>query len=188
MNELALHQAIQHDLRQEIMAHGSVQGHLFAEGIDDLPLLNAICLETIRLHPTVPMTLRKAIRETVIGMHKVPAGTYVAIVAEAINKSPEFWGGESLSFNPGRWVTDAMGGKSIDPLGGSLSPYCVQTFLHGPRGCIGKPLAIAEIKRVIAALVSRFTFMAIEEDMPSPTGFITVKPRPGYKVCIRPLT
>lgn len=188
IDELAIHQDIQRNLRQEIAAKMTV-GDLNSENkIDDLLLLNAVCNEAFRLRPTIPLTLRKSIRDTSIGGEKIPAGTYVAIVAEAINKSPEFWGETALDFNPSRWITETTDGPIKNLLGGSPSPYCMETFLHGPRGCLGKSLAVAEIKRVIATIILQFSFEAIESKIPDASGFITVKPKPGFKIRIRPLS
>ena len=47
-------------------------------------------------------------------------------------------------------------------------------FSLGPRNCVGQALAMAELKRVTAALASRFVFEAVEP--PTPDFFLTLKP------------
>lgn len=161
---------------------------LYEDLIDTLPLLNAVCYETIRLHPAIPMTLRKSICNSSIDGESIPPGTYVAIVPEAINKATRFWGPDAKLFKPHRWIKQGATGPEVDPLGGAPSAYCLETFLHGPRGCIGKQLAIHEIKRVVAALVSCFKIESVTGKCPEAAGFLTVKPKYDFRVLVSPVS
>ena len=58
-------------------------------------------------------------------------------------------------WRPERWLDGE--GKLRAPEG--LLPV---PFSLGPRNCVGQALAMAELKRVTAALVSRFVFEAVE--------------------------
>lgn len=106
-----------------------------ADMIDKLPWLNAVCLETVRLYPTVPVTARDVIKDTPLMGRMVPKGTAVILSPWAINRSEHFWGKDAGEFRPERWINDD---GSTNKNGGSSSNYAQLTFLHGPRSCIGQ--------------------------------------------------
>lgn len=106
-----------------------------AAQIDALPLLNAVCNETTRLYPTVPVTIREVVKETVLGGITMPVGTNVLLSPWAINRAKHFWGEDADEFKPERWM-NADG--TVNNTGGSTSNYSLMTFLHGPRSCIGQ--------------------------------------------------
>ena len=78
---LAINPAIQTKLRTEIHANIPDPKALSAPDFDlaslleSMPYLNAVCNETLRLFPTIPMTSRVANRDTSICGHFVPKGT-----------------------------------------------------------------------------------------------------------------
>jgi cytochrome P450 len=131
---------IQEQLRAEIRAHlpsprGPAGERLTAAMIDPLALLNGVTNETLRLYPTIPVTTRKAVRDTRVGPHEVPAGTTVFISPWAINRSTSIWGEDAEEFIPQRWI-DKNGRPS--KTAGLKNNYSIMTFLHGPRACIGQ--------------------------------------------------
>jgi cytochrome P450 len=143
--------------------------------IDDLPLLNAIYNETLRLYPTVPVTVRESIRPTFLGARPIPAGTRVILAPWAINRSEALWGPRAAEFTPERWLAPGCANT-----GGARSNYSVITFLHGPRSCIGQGFAKAEFKCLLAAVVGRFSWrMARPEEPVYPAGVVTTKPHGG---------
>jgi cytochrome P450 len=184
--ELARNPSVQKDLRAEVLSfirHSSMD----STDLDNLPLLDAVCHEMFRLHPGVPMTVRKSIHNTYIQNQYIPAGTYIPIVPEAINKCTEFWGENAEEFYPERWLKRSEDGIRFDPLGGTPSKLCFQTFLHGPRGCIGRPIAVAEIKRVIAALLTHFEILPGSDSIPEGSGIIASHPKGGALIQLRKL-
>ena len=152
---------------------------------EDLPLLNAVCNESLRLYPAVPIIVRKAIRDTHINGQSVPGGTYVAISPLAINRSPYLWGPESELFIPERWID--TNSCRIDPTGGSKFAYSNLTFLQGPRGCTGKLFAKEEIRRTVAILVQNFELTLGQDIEPEIEGFSTAWPKGGISIGIIPL-
>jgi hypothetical protein len=80
---LATHPDIQTRLREEIRQNlPSNPGPEvdLAAVLESLPLLNAVCNETLRLYPTVPITIRDVVRDTSIIGQFVPKGTQVLLV------------------------------------------------------------------------------------------------------------
>jgi cytochrome P450 len=69
-------------------------------------------------------------------------GTAIIVSLRAINRSEAFWGTSAKEFKPERWLTEDSleGAKDIQ------GHRHLLTFFDGPRTCIGKGFALAEIK------------------------------------------
>lgn len=187
---LATHPDVQTRLRAEVRAAlptaEAASSETLATTLEALPLLNAVCNETIRLYPTVPLTIRDAVRDTTILGHYVPRGTAVHIVPWATNRNPLLWGPDAGEFRPERWI-DAATGKPNNT-GGSASNYNILTFLHGPRSCIGKDFAKAELRCLVAAFVGAFEMEVAESSKNTiPHGVITTKPKDGMNLILKPV-
>ncbi|KAJ5683057.1 hypothetical protein N7462_006222 [Penicillium macrosclerotiorum] len=156
---LCIEPHIQEKLRQEIRETiPSPDASVPWQDLEDMPYLNGVCQEVLRLYPTVPMTGREAIRETIIAGTKIPKGTTIALCPQAINRHPEFWGETADQFLPERWIdTDEKTGKqTVNKHGGASTNFAQITFLHGPRACIGKDFAKAEFRCAVAGLFGQF--------------------------------
>jgi len=153
---LADHQEIQERLRDEIRER---MPFLFnpdwvfdarAKMIDPdlLPYLSNVCRESLRFIPPIPMTVREALHDDVIEGYKIPSGTVLYMLANAINYMKWFWGDDCEEFDPDRW----------DHLPETVVPSAFMTFLQGPRGCIGRKFAEIEMKILLCVILSRWHF------------------------------
>jgi cytochrome P450 len=59
---------------------------------DQLPYLDNVCRESLRYIPPIPMTVRQSLADDMLGEYKVPAGTVIYVLANAINRLPMYWG------------------------------------------------------------------------------------------------
>ncbi|KAL1963332.1 hypothetical protein VTN77DRAFT_8453 [Rasamsonia byssochlamydoides] len=179
---LCLHPDIQTRLRQEIREKiPSANHNITWNDLESMPLLNGICQEVLRLYPTVPATIREAVRDSQIAGKKVPRGTRIILCPYAINRSPDFWGETSDQFLPERWIdTDEKGRQTVNHHGGAPTNFAQITFLHGQRACIGKDFARAELRCAVAGVVGRFAMELQDPDQEIHiSGAVTTKPREG---------
>jgi cytochrome P450 len=163
-----------------------------ASTLEGLPLLNGVINETLRLYPTVPVTMRQAIRDTRLGDHQaIPEGTTLILSMWLMNRSPDVWGEGAAEFRPERWIddVDAHGtARRPNQTGGASNNYQFLTFLHGPRSCIGQAFAKAEMRCLLAALIGTFSWdLGMEEEKIIPRGVITIKPAQGLYLKMKPL-
>ncbi|PNS15932.1 Cytochrome P450 52A13 [Sphaceloma murrayae] len=182
---LATYPDIQRRVRNEVRSVVSDDLSFdLASTLERLPLLNGIASETLRLYPTVPVTVRRSNRPTTLLSRSIPPGTDVVLCPWATNRLPSLWGPDADQFNPERWINAAD--NTPNNSGGVDSNYAFLTFLHGPRSCIGQNFAKAELRCLIAAFVGRFEWeldMRVEDVVPA--GVITIKPREGLRVKVR---
>ena len=185
---LSKHPDVQTRLREEIRANLpsiSVDNpdSISATTIDSLPYLNAVCNEVFRFHPSAPITIRIANRDTSLAGHPIPKGTAVHIVPAMTNHDKSLWGLDADQFNPDRWL-----GPGRANTGGANSNYAFLTFLHGPRSCIGQGFAKGELACLLAAFVGRFQF---ELEDPNAKLLLregaTVSPKDGVRARLTPL-
>jgi len=151
--------------------------------LKDCQMLDCVIMESLRLLPPVPMTIRKAAKSDWIDGIYVPKGTLFYIPIRVSNTWKEFWGEDAEEFKPERWLHLP---KAYHP---SLS---LQTFIAGPHACIGRTMAIIEMKAIIAVLISYFSVeLAYPNQVAHPTAAVTMKPDDDLPLklkSIRPFT
>ncbi|APA05448.1 hypothetical protein sscle_01g002180 [Sclerotinia sclerotiorum 1980 UF-70] len=188
---LAIHPDWQIKLRQEIHAaipspsntNPTEPNHTI---IDSLPILNAVIQETLRLYPTVPLSVRTSTRPTSITLPDsstlhIPIGTRMLISPLAINRSPELWGPKADEWSPERWLEDGCANT-----GGADSNFANMTFFHGERSCIGKGFAISEFRCLLAGVVGGLEWeMWDKGEVVRVGGVVTTKPVGGMNVRMR---
>lgn len=162
------------------------QADHLARQLESLPVLNGVLHETLRLYPTVPVTTRVAICDTKVGSQAIPRGTEILISPWLVNRSSALWDTSEKvagAFDPGRWVDE--GGRPNNH-GGAGTNYAIQTFLHGPRSCLGQGFAYAELRCLLAAMALRFDWtLDMEEHDVVPAGAITIRPLNGLYLRVK---
>ncbi|KAL3471262.1 cytochrome P450 [Aspergillus californicus] len=136
-------------LREEIEAlSGNDRSSIDHRKIQAAPLLNGCINETLRLHPAVPSGLyRKAPAEGVyIGGEYIPGDTVMLVNFYAMGRDESNFT-HANEFIPERFFSRPELIKEKD----AFAP-----FSTGPFGCIGKNLALMEIRLLTAILVTRF--------------------------------
>jgi len=181
---LCINKDIQTKLRQEIRSKlpsiSDQSATVTAEQIDKVAYLHAVCHETLRFIPSVPLTMRIASVDATILGHPIPKNTTLILAPWAVNRDPKLWGADAGEFKPERWLNED---GTFNGSGGADSNYSFLTFLHGPRSCIGQKFALTEFACLLAAWIGRFEIEFDDPNFdPDIAGGVTAKPRGGLKV------
>uniref|UniRef100_A0A0E0EW46 Cytochrome P450 n=1 Tax=Oryza meridionalis TaxID=40149 RepID=A0A0E0EW46_9ORYZ len=115
--------------------------------IGQLPYLQAVIKETLRLHPPVPLLPHRAKMAMQIRGYTIPKGTKILINVWAMGRDKNIWT-EPEKFMPERFLD-----RTIDFRGGDLE---LIPFGAGRRICPGMPLAIRMVHVVLASLLIHF--------------------------------
>ncbi|OAL56028.1 cytochrome P450 [Pyrenochaeta sp. DS3sAY3a] len=109
------------------------------------PYLNGVINETLRLHPPVPSGVQRITPKEglQIGGTYIPPETLIRIPLHAMGKN-EVCYERPLEFVPERWTTE----PSLVKAKNSFAPFSLGTY-----ACVGKQLALMEIRSVLTALV-----------------------------------
>ena len=147
---------------------------------DQLPYLDNVCRESLRYIPPIPMTVRQSLSDDMLGDYRVPAGTVIYVLANAINRLPMYWGPTADVFDPDRW----------DNLPETYTTNAFMTFLQGPRGCVGRKFAETEMKVILCCLLSLYTFER-DESVQDPESLkmwrLVLRPRDGVSLKVQSL-
>jgi cytochrome P450 len=169
---LAQHPQVYADVVDELtsLLHGAVPT---VEQINQLPLLDHVIKESLRLLPPAAIMSRVSTAPFEIGPYHAPKGAIVTISQYVTHRMPELYA-EPQRFNPSRWET-------IDP-----SPYEYLPFGAGPRMCIGATFATMEIKIVLAMLLQRYRLALLSKTQVDHQVKITLSPKGGMPMVINP--
>ncbi|KAJ5257101.1 hypothetical protein N7478_013205 [Penicillium angulare] len=159
---LAKHPELQKTLRVDIPENVppiESDAEITSDDIKRVPLLHAVCNETLRIFGPVRLTMREAACDTYLQDSAVPCGIKFMISSCATNIDETLWGPDASEFNPYRWLSENEEGNWVFlHEGGATSKYAMLTFSQGHRGCIGQGFAKAEFACLISGWLGRFSF------------------------------
>ncbi|KAJ0110319.1 hypothetical protein Patl1_01389 [Pistacia atlantica] len=119
--------------------------------IVNLPYLQAIVKETLRLHPTGPMIVRESTENCTINGYDIPARTRLFVNTWAIGRDPNHWE-NPLEFRPERFVVED-GKSQLDVRG---QHFHLLPFGSGRRSCPGTSLALNMVQATLSAMIQCF--------------------------------
>lgn len=125
-----------------------------------LPYLEAVVREAMRLHPAVGMPLERWVPAGGLtlpgGGGYVPKGAVVGMNAYVVGRNKGVWGQDADEFRPERWLRAE--GESEEGFKARLQRMNAAdlTFGGGSRVCSGRNLALVEVYKVVATLVNRY--------------------------------
>ncbi|KAL3752346.1 hypothetical protein ACJRO7_013060 [Eucalyptus globulus] len=138
---------------------GSSAGDVLAsyEQMQHMHYLHAAVHESMRLFPPVQFDSKFASADDMLpDGTAVGGGTRVTYHPYAMGRMERIWGPDCLEFRPERWLQDGVFRPE--------SLYKFPVFQAGPRACLGKEMAVVEMKSVALALVRRFDVRVVGTD------------------------
>ncbi|KAF1929082.1 cytochrome P450 [Didymella exigua CBS 183.55] len=148
--ELCKHAGVQAKLRKAVDAAANGKNHLDVEDVQNIPYLDGVINEVLRLHPAVPSGVQ---RETPSEGMTLPDGTYIPgnilvwMPIHCLQRDPRYWA-KPLTFMPERW-TDEQPEAIIDK-------RAFMPFSTGVYSCVGQKLAMMQLRSVTANLIRTF--------------------------------
>ncbi|RPD69487.1 cytochrome P450 [Lentinus tigrinus ALCF2SS1-7] len=160
---LAIHPDAQEKLRKEVL-EASKNGDLGYDGLESLRYLDAVCRETMRIHPPVANIFRETKQDAVLPLSQpiggvdgttireipVPKGTSIAVGIFSSNRNKALWGEDAAEWKPERWLSALP-----NSIAGAKIPGVYSNF--------GFKFSQLEMKVVLCLLISKFTFELSEK-------------------------
>ncbi|KAI0524854.1 hypothetical protein KFK09_004244 [Dendrobium nobile] len=147
-----------------------------ADQLPKLTLLQMIINESLRLYPPATLLPRMAFEDMKLGELHIPKGLSIWIPVLAIHHDEEIWGRDAHSFNPDRFAARSF----------AMTRHFLP-FASGPRNCVGQAYAMMEAKVILAMLLTSFSFTISENYRHAPVNVLTLKPKHGVLVYLKPL-
>lgn len=145
---------------------------------DQLPYLNAVLKEALRMYPSIPMSLPRYVpaggRE--IDGTFLPEGTIVSCQPYTMNRFDQNVFPQPDTFNPERWLD-----KEAEV---EMNRHFF-SFASGGRGCTGRHLAMAEMRLLLRDVYS--TYQTLMDEGPAPDmsmGHQIISSRPKDQKCV----
>ncbi|KAJ1985665.1 Lanosterol 14-alpha-demethylase [Dimargaris cristalligena] len=169
-------------LREEqIQVLGSLDAPLTFDAIKQMPVLDNLVTEVLRLRPPIIEIIRKVVKPVEFpgSGYVIPVGDFIMASPAITQTDPKIYR-DPLRFNPARWFEDAkkesaasIGTEADDVDYGfgvlrttsARSPYL--PFGAGRHRCIGEPFAYLQVKTILATLVRHFDFKLTAKGMPA---------------------
>lgn len=163
LHQLGRNKIIQDKLRDEIVEALQDNEYLSYDKLLDLPYLNQVFYETLRLHPPLLLTTRVASEDVKVQGFKghnmiIKKDSAIWIPIPSIHRNPEYYP-EPEAFIPERFDRENGGVKMF-------KEKCVLIpFGDGPRICSGMRFAYMQVKAAIAEVVRKFE-ISVDQQTP----------------------
>ncbi|KPM44434.1 hypothetical protein AK830_g2085 [Neonectria ditissima] len=121
----------------------------------NMPYLQAVMKEAMRLHPAVQWSLPRYVPPTnlQIGTVSIPSGSEVGVNPYVIHRNKTIFGDDADKFVPERWLDDDQKACEMDR-------FMVQ-FGTGARVCLGKNISLMEMSKLLPQLLRNFDFRLV---------------------------
>ncbi|KAI1786411.1 cytochrome P450 [Ganoderma leucocontextum] len=164
---LAENPDVQEKLRHELSEAREIVGNGKDIPYDDLvklPYLDAVCRETLRLHPPLNLIGRRAVKDMIVPLSSavrgkdgtlvneitLPKDTFVLLGLQACNTNKKLWGEDAYEWKPERWLQPLPSTLEEARVPGVYSN--LMSFSGGVRSCIGFKFSQLEMSKHIAVV------------------------------------
>lgn len=152
MSEMIRNPDILKEAQKEIDSVVGRERLLSEADLPNLPLLHAIIKESLRLHPSVPLSVPHLSKEAcVINGYRIPKDTMLLPNLWAIARDPEQWP-DPLEYRPARFLP---GGEAehVDVKG---NDFQILPFSAGRRICVGMTMGLKMVQLITGTLIHGF--------------------------------
>ncbi|KAI9146884.1 Cytochrome P450 monooxygenase astJ [Paramyrothecium foliicola] len=140
-------------LAQEVRASFKDESEIDLRSTAKLVYLHACIEETLRIYPPAAETSPRVSPGMEIEGTWIPRGTLLSVHQWATHRNPENFAHPD-SFRPERWLPETH--ELYDEVFAKDNRSVFKPFSHGPRNCIGKTLAYAEMRTIMCRILFRF--------------------------------
>lgn len=172
--DLAINTDCQDKLVQEIDTEIGAADTTY-DNVFKLGYLDMIVNESLRMHPPAQRLNRLALEDVEINGLQIKKGMDCTMSVLALHYMPEYWE------NPNKYDPERFAPENKD----KINQYAYMPFGQGPRNCIGKRLALLEVKATIVTLLKRYRIHKTDQlEVPMPTSPLGLG-KPAKPVVVR---
>ncbi|KAK4261595.1 hypothetical protein QN277_004566 [Acacia crassicarpa] len=180
------------EVRKKIVKETSEKSEVpVYDEVKDMVYTHAALSESMSLYLPVPLDTKEVMADDVLpDGTAVKKGMRVTYHVYAMGRMEKLWGRDWAEYRPERWLErEGSGGESEKWRFVARDPFSYPVFQAGPRTCLGKQMAYLQMKRVVGAILTRFTVVPAmpEGTEPQLISFLTSKMKDGFPVKIHSL-
>ncbi|OZJ06559.1 hypothetical protein BZG36_00480 [Bifiguratus adelaidae] len=135
-------------------AEGRISSPVSFKEAQELPYLQAVIKEALRLHPATGFPMARVVPSggAMLAERMFPPNTIVGINSWVAHRNTDVFGTDADRWRPERWFEIESSGRGPD-----AEKYFL-AFGQGSRTCIGKNISLLEMSKLIPELVRYFDF------------------------------
>ncbi|CAA7047259.1 unnamed protein product [Microthlaspi erraticum] len=146
--------------------------------LEKLVYLHAALNESMRLYPPIPFNHKSPSKSDVLPSgHKVEVDAKIVLSMYALGRMRSVWGEDASDFKPERWILD-NGSLRHEP------SYKFMAFSAGPRACVGKHLALLQMKMIAVEVIQNYDFKVVEGHKIEPVPSVILRMKHGLLVTV----
>ena len=150
--ELARRPEILKSVLSELDQLFGVDGDVTFQSLREIPRLERVIKETLRLHPPLIFLIRKVNRDLQFKDYTIKAGKFVCTSPRVTHRIPEIFPDPEI-FDPDRYAE----GRNEDKL-----PFSWIAFGGGRHKCTGNAFAMLQLKAIFSILLRRYEFELVD--------------------------
>jgi cytochrome P450 len=143
--------------------------------LKELPYLDMVMAETLRLYPPVWFGPRKSVSAFEFGGHRIPVDTHIIHCSWASHRLPDVFPDPDV-FDPERFTPERRA---------QLAPGAYIPFGGGQRVCIGKRFGQLMVKAVTTTLLQRYRFELVPDYRLNVSMSPTLTPKGGLAMVVQ---
>ncbi|MFS7959855.1 putative cytochrome P450 [Helianthus anomalus] len=177
---LARNPTLEEKILEEIHTHLEVNARKRwnTKELDEMVYLHGALCETLRLYPPVPFNQKSPLQPDILPSgHKVDQKTNVILSFYSMTRMESIWGEDCMQFKPKRWISDS-GRIKHEP------SYKFATFSAGPRTCLGKNIALSQMKILLTTIIHHYHIQLVECHPVLPADSMILQMKHGLKVIL----
>ncbi|MGZ5017757.1 MAG: cytochrome P450 [Methylobacter sp.] len=159
----------------ELDAHFGIDGEVTFQSLREIPALENVIKEVLRLHPPLIFLIRKVMQDFQFKDYTVKAGKYVCASPRVSHRIADVFP-EPEKFDPDRYLETRQE---------DARPFSWIAFGGGKHKCSGNAFAMLQLKAIFSILLRRYTFELVADKDAYQDDFTQMVVQPLYPCRVR---
>ena len=166
---LATHPDVEEKLIAEIDAitGGDPDYDLQYDDLMALTYTTQVIKETLRIYPPMPVTIRRSLKDGMLGRYRIRKGDIILVGALAAQRDPRYWGPNADVFDPDQFAME----KVVDRPRHAFIPFSI-----GKRQCMAQEVTFMMLRVVLFEIYNRYRLRLAPGATVAKNTVVTTKP------------
>jgi cytochrome P450 / NADPH-cytochrome P450 reductase len=166
---LATHPDVEAKLLEEIdsITGGDPDYDLQYDDLMALTYTTQVIKETMRIYPPMPVTIRRSLKDGMLGRYRVRRGDIILVGTLAAQRDPRYWGSEPDRFDPEQFAMEKVM---------SRPRHAFIPFSIGKRQCMAQEVTFMMLRVVLFEIYKRYRLRLAPDATVAKNTIVTTKP------------
>ena len=132
-----------------------------------LPYMTQVIKETLRIYPPMPITIRRSLKDGVLGTYRVRKDDVILVGALAAQRDPRYWGEHADTFDPDQFTME----KVVERPRHAFIPFSI-----GKRQCMAQEVTFMMLRVALFEIYNRYRLRVAPGAKVVKNTIVTTKP------------